>query len=85
MTCPNKESSNSISAKPCAFDVLGRKRVPVGPLIAMAGPVAAGLEPVLSKILSDGQATSPPLETLAATVLNECSTLAEANSARIIL
>ncbi|CAE7248840.1 pyrBI [Symbiodinium natans] len=43
----------------------------------MAGPVAAGLEPVLSKILSDGQATSPPLETLAATVLNECSTLAE--------
>ena len=46
----------------------------------MAGPAAAGLASLLSKVLSDGQSISPPQEVVGATVLNECSTLAEAKS-----
>ncbi|CAK8990701.1 unnamed protein product [Durusdinium trenchii] len=45
----------------------------------MAGPAAAGLASLLSKVLSDGQSISPPQEVVGATVLNECSTLAEAS------
>ena len=44
----------------------------------MVGSVAAALPPLLSKVLTEGQSISPPLEVVGATVLNECSTLAEA-------